>query len=89
MSKLANSDDKRYAGEIRHPLTPKDEVAVAAIRVQVAPSKGKMSGPEARAPFDEVMEHVPDAAGVTYTHGVVGGVIRVTTEITQSIGKKT
>jgi len=33
-----------------------------------------MSGPEARAPFDEMMEHVPDAAGVTYTQGVVGGV---------------
>jgi acetyl esterase/lipase len=65
---------KRYATEVRHPLTPKDEAAVAGIRIQVAPSKGKMSGPEARAPFDEVMEYVPDAPGVKYSKGVVGGV---------------
>jgi len=62
--KSAISDDARYVSEVRHPLTHKDEEAVAAIRVQVAPSKGKTSGPEARAPFDEVMEHVPDAPGV-------------------------
>jgi acetyl esterase/lipase len=74
MSQLATTDHERYISEVRHPLTLKDEAAVAAIRVQVAPSKGKMSGPEARAPFDEVMEHVPDALGVKYTHDVVGGV---------------
>jgi monoterpene epsilon-lactone hydrolase len=65
---------KRYAAEIRHPLTDKDGAAVAAMRIQVAPMKGKMSGPEARAPFDEVMEHVPDAPGANLTQGVVGGV---------------
>jgi len=74
MLKSATTDDERYVSEVRHPLTRKDEGAVAAIHVQVAPSKGKMSGPAARAPFDVVMEHVPDARGVTYTHGVVGGV---------------
>jgi acetyl esterase/lipase len=74
MSQLATSAGKRYATEVRHPLAAKDAAAVAEIRIQVAPSKGKMSGPEARAPFDEVMEHVPDAAGVTYTQAVVGGV---------------
>jgi epsilon-lactone hydrolase len=74
MSKLATADNEHYVTEVRHPLTLKDEVAVAAMRVQVAPSKGKMSGPEARAPFAELMEHVPDAPGVKYTQGVVGGV---------------
>jgi len=74
MLKSGTTDRERYAGEVRHPLSPKDEAAVAAIRVQVAPSKGRMSGPEARAPFDEVMEHVPDAPGVTYTRGVVGDI---------------
>jgi epsilon-lactone hydrolase len=74
MSKLATTDSERYVSEIRHPLTHKDEEAVAAMRVQVALSKGKMSGPEARAPFDEVMEHVPDAQGVEYKQGVIGGV---------------
>jgi acetyl esterase/lipase len=74
MSKLATTDNEGYVSEVRHPLTRKDVAAVAAIRVQVAPSKGKMSGPEARAPFNEVMEHVPDALGVKYTQGVVGGI---------------
>jgi len=74
LSQLAISDKKRYATEVRHPLTAKDEAAVAEIRIQVAPSKGKMSRPEARAPFDQLMEQVPDASGVRYAQGVVGGV---------------
>jgi NADPH:quinone reductase-like Zn-dependent oxidoreductase/acetyl esterase/lipase len=74
MTKLATTADNRYISEVRHPLTLKDQATAAAMRIQVAPSKGKMSGPEARAPFDEVMEHVPDASGVQYTQGVVGGV---------------
>ena len=74
MLKLAKTDNERFASEVRHPLTHKDEIAVAAMRVQVAPSKGKMSGPEARPPFDELMEHVPDAPAVPYEQGVIGGV---------------
>jgi acetyl esterase/lipase len=74
LSQLATSADKRYAAETRHPLTAKDAAAVAKLRIEVAPSKGQMNGPEARAPFDEVMELVRDAAGVTYLRGVVGGV---------------
>jgi hypothetical protein len=71
---LQRLDHERFVSEVRHPLTAKDEAAVAALRIQLAPSKGKMSGPEARVPFDEVMEHVPDASGMTYSQGVVGGV---------------
>lgn len=37
-----------------------------------------MSGPQARIPFDEVMEHVPDASGVTHERGTVGGIDGVT-----------
>ena len=41
--------------EVRHALSEKDRKAVAAMRKEVAPFKGKMSDPSARPPFDEVM----------------------------------
>lgn len=61
-------------GEINHPLDENDAQAVAAMREQTLPFKGQMNGPEARAPFDQIMEQTPDAAGVTYENGTVGGV---------------
>jgi monoterpene epsilon-lactone hydrolase len=60
--------------DVRHSLSEKDREAVAAMRKEVAPFKGKMSDPSARPPFDEVMEHTPDARGVTYENRSVGGV---------------
>jgi len=57
-----------------HPLTEADRERVAAMREQVAPFKGTMSDPSARGPFDEVMEHTPDAPDVAYEDAVVGGV---------------
>jgi acetyl esterase/lipase/quercetin dioxygenase-like cupin family protein len=59
---------------VHHPLTGADAKAVAAMRVEVAPFKGKLTGPEARGPFDAIMEHTPDAAGVRYDKRVIGGV---------------
>jgi len=59
---------------VHHPLTGADAKVVAAMRVEVAPFKGKLTGPEARGPFDEVMEHTPDAAGIRYEKRVIGGV---------------
>jgi monoterpene epsilon-lactone hydrolase len=59
---------------IRHALNEKDDAIIAALRTQVAPLKGKMDGPQARPIFDEVMEHTPDAPGVTDEEGAVGGV---------------
>ena len=60
--------------EIRHPLNHKDEGIMAVLQAQVAPLKDKLDGPHARGMFDEVMEHIPDAAGVHYEAGAVGGV---------------
>jgi monoterpene epsilon-lactone hydrolase len=60
--------------DVRHSLSEKDREAVAAMRKEVAPFKGKMSEPSARPPFDEVMEHTPDADGVAYEKVAVGGV---------------
>lgn len=62
------------AAEIRHPLTEKDGELVAVMRTEAADSKGKLSGSDARGSFDEIMEKTPDALGVSYEQGVVGGV---------------
>jgi acetyl esterase/lipase len=61
-------------GEIFHPLSAEDRAVVAAMRPQVVPFKGTMTGPEAREAYDAIMEQTPDAPGVAYERGVVGGV---------------
>jgi monoterpene epsilon-lactone hydrolase len=60
--------------EIHHPLSAEDRTAMAAMRAQIEPFKGTMTGPEAREPFDAIMEQTPDAPGVAYERGEVGGV---------------
>lgn len=60
--------------EIRHALSDNDRRSVAAMRAAVAPLKGTMSGPDARAPFDDVMEHTPDAPGVRYETSTLNGI---------------
>lgn len=60
--------------EVRHPLAEKDRESIAAMRKEVAPFKGKMGDPSARGPFDDVMAHTPDAAGMTYEKTERGGV---------------
>jgi len=70
-------DEPRTGGraEVHHPLSERDRATVAALRVDAAPFKGKMSDPSARAPFDAIMEHTPEAVGlVEYEQAVVGGV---------------
>jgi monoterpene epsilon-lactone hydrolase len=62
------------SAEIHHPLNDKDDRVIAALRAQVAPLKGKLDGPHGRGMFDDVMEQTPDAAGVRYVPGAVGGV---------------
>jgi epsilon-lactone hydrolase len=66
--------NRASSAEIHHPLNDKDDGIIAALRLQVAPLKGKLDGPHARGVFDDVMEHTPDAAGVSYEEGAIGGV---------------
>src|ERR1019366_8691759 len=69
------TEQRRAVGaDVRHSLSEKDREAVAAMRTEVAPFKGKMSEPSARPMFDEIMEHTPEAHGVTYENVAVGGV---------------
>ena len=56
-----------------HPLHPLDRVAMAEMRLMVAPMKGSVTGPSARVRFDELMESTPAADGVTYEKAEVGG----------------
>ncbi len=57
--------DSAETMDIHHILAGEDAKVAAAMRAEMAPFKGKMNGPEARAPFDGTMEQVPDAADVT------------------------
>ena len=60
--------------EIFHPLSAEDRAVMAALRPQIEPFKGTMTGPEAREPYDGIMEQTPDAPGVSYERDEVGGV---------------
>jgi acetyl esterase/lipase len=60
--------------EVFHPLLAEDGAVMAAMRAQVEPFKGTMTGPEAREAYDGIMEQTPDAPGVSYERGAVGGV---------------
>jgi epsilon-lactone hydrolase len=57
-----------------HPEHSVDRVAMAPIRLTLGSAKGSINGPDARKAFDEIMEDVPAAAGVTYEAAIVGGV---------------
>jgi monoterpene epsilon-lactone hydrolase len=59
--------------EVLHPLIAEDRAAVAAMRAQVEPFKGTMTGPESREIYDGIMDQTPDAPGVAYEPGAVGG----------------
>ena len=60
---------------VQHPCSAEDQAAMTAMRAIVEPSKGKLRGIAARVPFDAIMEHVSDPAGVVYETDRVGGVL--------------
>jgi len=57
-----------------HPEHLLDRVAMAAMRLMIGGMKGSITGPDARKPFDELMEKVPSADGVNYEPAEVGGI---------------
>ena len=61
----------------RQPLHLLDRAVMLGMRTMVASMKGSVTGPEARKPFDELMEQTPAAPGVTYEVASVGGVAGV------------
>ena len=58
----------------KHLLDPQDAITMAKLRPILAYTKGSVTGPSARPPFDELMEQTPPADGVTYEKTEVGGV---------------
>jgi acetyl esterase/lipase len=64
---------RRTDAEVFHPLNTEDRAIVAAMRAQAEPLKGTLTGPESREIYDGIMEQTPDAQGVAYEPGAVGG----------------
>jgi hypothetical protein len=62
---------------IHQPLHLLDCAVMVGMRKMVVPMKGSVTGPEARKPFDELMEKTPAAPGVTYEVASVGGIAGV------------
>jgi acetyl esterase/lipase len=62
---------------VGRPLHLLDRAVMLAMRKMVASMKGSVTGPEARKPFDELMEQTPAAADVTYELASVRGVAGV------------
>jgi len=61
---------------IVHSRDPADGAAMAAMRPMLAGVKGTVNGPDARAPFDHLMELVPSAPGIAHESAERGGVPR-------------
>jgi monoterpene epsilon-lactone hydrolase len=59
---------------MHHPEDLLDRAAMVAMRLMLGSAKGSVNGPDARKAFDEMMEHVPAASGVTYVAATIGGV---------------
>lgn len=57
-----------------HSLSQNDSVAAAGLRTGVSAFKGKLAGPAARAPFDDVMERVAPPTDVTFEADTIGGI---------------
>jgi acetyl esterase/lipase len=57
-----------------HPLDAQDADVVQAVRAKTAPYKGALVGPAARSAYDPIFEAIPDAEGVLYAPGLMGGI---------------
>lgn len=57
-----------------HPLEPEDGQVTAAARAMASPMKGKLTGVEAREPFNAMMERVLPRDDVTFESDTVGGI---------------
>ncbi len=57
-----------------HPVSAKDQAAMASMRAIVEPNKGRLRGIEGRAPFDGIIERVAPTTGVEFREETVGGV---------------
>jgi len=58
---------------IHHPEHLLDRATMVAMRLMLRSAKGTVSGPDGRKTFDEMMEKVPAALGVTYEAATIGG----------------
>jgi epsilon-lactone hydrolase len=59
---------------IHHPEHLLDRVAMAGLHLLVSSMKGSIPSPSARKSFDDLMEKIPAASGVTYEPAEMGSV---------------
>src|SRR5262249_44150601 len=59
---------------IQHPEHLLDRAAMVGLRLLVSSMKGTTPGPSARKSFDDLMERIPAASGVTYELAEMGGI---------------
>jgi epsilon-lactone hydrolase len=72
MQSLPIAAPARESWSTFHPLTAPDRSVMAALRAQVAPHKGRLRGPAARAPFDAIIGHTIAPEGVLFREDRVG-----------------
>lgn len=58
---------------IYHPITAQDLHTISLMKEQLSSIKGKIEGPEARKPFDEVMESVKLPGDITFQEETING----------------
>ena len=56
----------------KHSLDPQDAITMAKLRPMLASTKGSVTGPAARPPFDELMEQTPPADSVARKRKLAG-----------------
>jgi epsilon-lactone hydrolase len=59
--------------ETIRPLSHKDALTRGKLRPMIAPNKGRLTGPAARAAYDSIMERAQAAQGITFEAEIVGG----------------
>jgi len=74
MQSSAMAAPARESWSTFHPLTPRDLSVMAALRSQVAPNKGRLRGPAARAPFDAIIGRTIAPEGVSFREDRVGDI---------------
>ncbi|MEI2273558.1 alpha/beta hydrolase [Sphingobacterium sp. ML3W] len=68
------NDELRGVANIYHSITPHDLAVISLMKEQFSTLKGKVEGPQTRAPFDQVMESIKSAKKVSYYEETINGV---------------
>lgn len=74
MQLASSAASERESWHTVHPLTPRDQAAMATMRAMAQPNKGKLRGTAARAPFEAIIGQTVAPDGVAFHEDTIGGV---------------